>query len=79
MLLILFSAEEVEELRLKQRKVDEKRREALSKILDIKGSSCGVDWGFYYMLMYGLKFCYVILIKGLKNFILIFREHSSVL
>ncbi|KEH43051.1 putative minus-end-directed kinesin ATPase [Medicago truncatula] len=29
---------EVEELRLKQRKVDEKRREALSKILDIKGS-----------------------------------------
>ncbi|PNX71930.1 kinesin-like protein KIFC3-like, partial [Trifolium pratense] len=29
---------EVEELRLKQRIVDEKRREALSKILDIKGS-----------------------------------------
>jgi hypothetical protein len=54
-LLILFCAGEVEELRVKQRIVDEKRREALSKILDIKGS---VNCGFYLMLMYyELEFC----------------------
>jgi hypothetical protein len=33
----LFYAGEVEELRLKQRVVDGKRRQTLSKILDIKG------------------------------------------
>ncbi|XP_061349441.1 kinesin-like protein KIN-14U isoform X2 [Gastrolobium bilobum] len=36
--LISNSEREVEQLRLKQRILDEKRREALSKILDIKGS-----------------------------------------
>jgi len=44
MLLIHFSGSiacvgEIEELRVKQKKLDKKRREALSKILDIKGSN----------------------------------------
>ena len=45
MLLIHFSGSgsiacvgEIEELRVKQKKLDKKRREALSKILDIKGN-----------------------------------------
>jgi hypothetical protein len=53
----LFCAEEVEELRLKQRKVDEKRREALSKILDIKGSCCRVVvWiGILWIMLFSFK------------------------
>jgi hypothetical protein len=66
-LLILFCAGEVEELSVKHRIVDDKIREALSKILDIKGS---VNYRFYSMLTYELEFCwYVILIQGLKNLI----------
>jgi hypothetical protein len=54
-LLILFGAGELEEPRVQQRIVDEKRTEASSKMLDIQGS---VNCGFYSMLMYyELEFC----------------------
>lgn len=50
---LIVCAGEVEQLRLKQRIVDEKRREALSKILDIKGSS-SENWRFMFDICIGI-------------------------